>query len=136
MPPKRQTEPSQSYFDEKFEKMEEKLATKACIQQLHDAIKGQSERIEILESKVVIMQKYIARLENSVDDQEQYQRRLCLRIDGIPPVAQGKEESGEQCLKKVKAVFNELKVNIPDAVIDRAHRIGQAKIVAGKEPGR
>ena len=63
----------------------------------------------------MIMENYIARLESSVDDQEQYQRRLCLRIDGIPPVAQGKEESGEQCLKKMKAVFNELKVNIPDA---------------------
>ena len=112
--------------------MEEKLASKACIQQLHDATEGQSERIEILESKVVIMENYIARLENSMDDQEQYQRRLCLRIDGIPPVAQGKEESREQCLKKVKAVFNELKVNIPDAVIDRAYRIGQVKTVAGK----
>ena len=132
MPPKRQPEPSQSYFDEKFEKLEEKLATKACIQQLHDTIKGQSENIEILESKVAIMENVIARLEKHVDDQEQYQRRLCLRIDGIPPVAQGKEESGEQCLKKVKAVFDELNVEIPDAVIDRAHRIGPAKVVAGK----
>ena len=43
-----------------------------------------------------------------------------------------KEKTGEQCLKKVKAVFNELKVNIPDEVLDRAHRIGQAKVVAGK----
>ncbi len=43
-----------------------------------------------------------------------------------------KEETGEQCLKKVKAVFNELKVNIPNDVLDRAHRIGQAKVVAGK----
>ena len=32
----------------------------------------------------------------------------------------------------MKAVFNELKLNIPDAVIDRTHGIGQAKIVAGK----
>ena len=132
MPPKRQTEPSQNYFDEKFEKLEEKLATKECIQQLHDVIKGQRERIEILESKVVVMENYIAKLQDRVDDQEQYQRRLCLRIDGIPPVGQGKDESNEQCLKKVKAVFNELKVDIPDAVIDRAHRIGQAKVVAGK----
>ena len=73
--------------------------TKACIQQLHDAIKGQSERIESLESEVVILENYLARLESSVDDQEQYQRRLCLKIDGIPPAAQGKEESCEQCLK-------------------------------------
>ena len=132
MPPKRQPEPSQSYFDEKFEKLEEKLASKACIQQLHETIKGQSEKIEILETKVAIMENVIARLEKHVDNQEQYQRRLCLRIDGIPPVAQGKEESGEQCLKKVKAVFDELNVEIPDAVIDRAHRIGQARVVAGK----
>ena len=80
----------------------------------------------------MIMENYIVRLENRVNDQEQYQRRLCLRIDGIPPVAQGKEESGNQCLKTVKASFNEQKVSIPDAVIDRAHGIGQANIVARK----
>ena len=79
------------------------------------------------------MENHIAKLENRVDDQEQYQRRLCLRIDGIPPVGQVKDESaGEQCLKKGKAVFNELTVDIPDTVIDRAHRIGQAIVVAGK----
>ena len=83
MQPKRQPEPSQSYFDEKFEKLEEKLVTKACIQQLYDSIKGQSEKIEILESKVALMENIIARLEKHVDDQEQYQCRLCLRIDGI-----------------------------------------------------
>lgn len=54
------TTASLSYFDEKFEKFEEKLATKECIQQLHDVIKGQSQRIEILESKVVVMENYIA----------------------------------------------------------------------------
>ena len=91
MPPKHQPEPSQSYFDEKFEKLEEKLATKACIQQLHDTIKGQSEKIEILESKVAIMENVIARLEKHVDDQERYQRRLCLRIDGSHPLLKGKK---------------------------------------------
>ena len=105
MPPKRQTtEPSQSYFDEKFEKMEEKLATKACIQQLHETIKGQNDKIEILESKVAVMEKYIASLESRMDDQEQYQCRLCLRIDGIQLPGKGKEETamlkkGEGCLQ-------------------------------------
>ena len=55
-----------------------------------------------------------------MDDQEQYHRRLCLRIDGIPAAAPGKSESGEQCLTKVKQIFKKLNVNVPDTVIDRA----------------
>ena len=34
-------------------------------------------------------------------------------------------------LKKVKSVFKELKVTIPDAAIDRAHRIGKPKVKNG-----
>ena len=62
-------------------------------------------------------------LEKRVDDMEQYQRRLCLRINGIPC---SNDESAEDCLRKVKSlVKNDLKVDVPDLAFDRAHRIGK-----------
>ncbi len=124
------TKQQQEYFDAKFAELQRAMATKECIQTLHDTIKSQNERIEILESKMTLMEKYITYLEKGVDDQEQYNRRLCLRIDGI---ATEERESGEKCLAKVKAVFAKLDVDVPDNVIDRAHRIGSPKVVKGKK---
>ncbi len=54
---------------------------------------------------------------------EQYQRRLCLRINGIQRSA---DESAEDCLEKVKSLFKaELNMEIPELAIDRAHRISR-----------
>ena len=107
------------------------MATKDCIKDLHDTIVQQNAKIDALEAKVAILESYIAHMQNGIDEQEQYNRRLCLRIDGITPPKQGQSETGDQCLKKVKSVFKELKVTIPDAAIDRAHRIGKPKVKNG-----
>ncbi len=40
---------------------------------------------------------------------------------------------GSKESEKVKKVFEELKVDVPDTVIDRAHRIGKPKTVNGKQ---
>ena len=122
----------QQILDEKLHKLHESMATKDCIQQLFDKINQQNEKIDILEAKVAVMENYIRKLEQSVDDQEQYHRRLCLRIEGIPAAEKGKGESGEQCLAKVNQMVKKLNVNVPDVVIDRAHRIGKRhQIIVG-----
>ena len=77
-------------------------------------------RIEVLESKNLICENVIALLERKVDDNESYQRRLSLRISGIPNPA----KSEEDCIEKVKMVIDKLDVSIPDFAIDRAHRLG------------
>ncbi len=123
----------QAYFDEKFAELKKEMATKEFIDNLHATIKKQNDKIEMLESKIVIMERHIAQLQNNLDDNEQYNRRMCLRINGIPPVAEGEGETSEMCLEKVKNVFKELEVDVPDAVIDRAHRIGSPRIVKGKK---
>ena len=51
----------------------------------------------------------------------QYGRRLCLRIDSVPTKT---NESSDDVLDSVKSLFKEAKVDIPESVIDRAHRIG------------
>ena len=46
---------------------------------------------------------------------------MCIRIDGIPTA---KDETTDEVLGNIKSLFNDAKVDIPDAVVDRAHRIG------------
>ena len=44
----------------------------------------------------------------------------------------GRGKSGKDCLKKVKGIFKELGVDVPDLVIDRAHHIDVVKEIEGK----
>ena len=53
---------------------------------------------------------------------EQYGRRLCLRIDSVP---KQNNEKAEDVFKFVKGLIQEVSdLEIPEVVIDRAHRIG------------
>ena len=66
--------------------------------------------------------KVIERLEARIDDGEQYSRRMCLRINGVPiPSDNGKEE----CVEKVHKLIKETGIDVPKESIDRAHRIGR-----------
>ena len=135
MPVTRKTETSASHLlhldslhqmlAEKLDKLHESMATKDCIKQLSEKITKQNEKIDSLEAKVEFLEYHIRRLEESVGDQDQYNCRLCLRIAGVPITGEGKNESGEQYLAKVKQVFQALNVNLPDTATDRAHRIGR-----------
>ena len=60
-------EANKAYFDETFSEIRENMATKSCIDKLHSTIKEQSERIEILESKIAVMEEHFALQQNSVD---------------------------------------------------------------------
>ena len=136
-------------LDKKLSTLKEDLATKTCIVSLRETIIEQNTKIETLEAKVVLLESYvkciernkeltkrhgdalesneerIKQLELKADDMEQYQRRLSLRIHGVEQEA---DESASKCLQKVKKIFKEdLKVEIPDTVIDRAHRIGRER---------
>ena len=84
----------------------------------------QDLRISTLEARIVMLEKYIERIEDRNEENEQYQRRLCLRINGIEV---SDDESGDDCLDQVKKVFEDIKVEVPDVAIDRAHRIGKVK---------
>ena len=53
-----------------------------------------------------------------IDDNEQYSRRLCLRVRNVP-LEEG--ESADQILKKVKSLIRECKVTVPDNILNRAH---------------
>ena len=125
------------------------LATKEDINDLKNIIDQQSLKIEMLEAKIVLMEKYKQRIESlekratvndgdmvsvnerlnqlelRADYNEQYHRRLCLRITGVELSERSDGESGPECFQKVKKILKEdLNVDIPNMSIDRAHRIG------------
>ena len=118
------------FMTQKFKDLEEKVATKECISSLHQVICDQNTKISQLEDNIAVLERHVIQLQRKSEENEQYQRRLCLRINGIevPQAA----ESADECLEKVRDVFKELKVSVPDNVIDRAHRVGPTRRVNGK----
>ena len=83
-------------------------------------------RVEILESDVAIIKQSNKLLERTADDNEQYSRRMCLRINGIP-MQEGVKENEDICFKKVKDVLKLLPGGdtVNDWEIGRAHRVGK-----------
>ena len=86
-------------------------------------------RIEELELKHTVYEAHFESLEKRLDDAEQYlddaeqySRRACLRIYGIPLAKS--TETATDCVNKVKDVFKEIGVAVPDDAINRAHRVG------------
>ena len=62
-----------------------------------------------------------AGLRDEVDDVRQYIRRSNMRIYNVPTAA---KENKEDVRKKVVGVINKAGLDISEAQIDRAHRIG------------
>ena len=109
-------------LDNKLSSLANKEDIMGIISSQNAIIEAQNKRIEMLESTVSMLQNNVNVLKQSADTNEQYSRRTCLRITGIPPA---ENESSDEVLEKVKDMFEELNVEIPDECIDRAHRIGK-----------
>ena len=75
----------------------------------------------MLKKQVVELRELNINNQSRNEELEQYDRRLCLRIDGVPTV---KNESSDDVLEFTKSLFKEAKIEVPDNVLDRAHRIG------------
>ena len=108
----------ESILDKKLAELKQELATKDCIEKLQATIAQQERRMAMLEANAIIMQKYTERLELGRDDIEQYQRRLCVRITRTEVPAGGKESS-DDCLSRVKDIFQELKGPVQDRAFAR-----------------
>ena len=92
-------------------------------------IKKLTKELEELESKVSLLQeheknfqKQVSVLKRKNEELQQYGRRLCLRKEGVPSV---ENKSSDDDLDKVKSLITESECEIPNVVIDRAHRIGK-----------
>ncbi|MEW8545710.1 MAG: hypothetical protein AB2693_19485 [Candidatus Thiodiazotropha sp.] len=78
-----------------------------------------NSEITRLTSENVSLKERVVKLEQALDDAEQYSRRNCLRISQFP------EEANESTDGIVMKIADTLKVNISPADIDRSHRIGK-----------
>ena len=104
---------------------------KASIQSQNDKIARQDEEIMSLRSdisklddKVAVLTNALDAVCNKADNNEQYSRRYCLQINGIPTE---KYEKASDCVKKVTEVCRNLQVDISQTDIDRAHHVGRVK---------
>ena len=102
--------------NEAINKLEEKFDQRC--QEYDQKIENLERRVDELEGLV----KVIERLEARIDDGEQYSRRMCLRINGVP-IPSGNDK--EDCVEKVHELIKETGVDVPKDSIDRAHRIGR-----------
>ena len=91
---------------------------------------------EKIESSLSILQQHVQNLKHvntlKFYNIEQYGRRLCLRIDGVPSK---KECKTDKVLETVKEKIKMVGIDIPESVLDRAHRISKAYIdrISGKK---
>ena len=131
-----------SYVDSKFADLKEKFVKELKenllssitslineqnrqIENLNDKLAKQNSSISVLQNNVEVLNEQCSKLRKDIntkcDELEQYSRRQCLRIEGI---VKSRKEKVEDVIYLVKDCFGEADVDIPDTVLDRAHRIG------------
>ena len=124
-----------SYFNTKFSEQEENLTQtfnniiadlkKEITKEIQHEISKQCKQLDsenkMLKKQLVELRELNINNQSRNEELEQYGRRLCLRIDGVPTV---KNESSDDVLQFTKSLFKEAKVEVPDNVLSRAHRIG------------
>ena len=83
------------------------------------------KEIEVLKSKVTLFQDHVGTvkhaLDKKVDELKQYGKKVCLHIEGVKHKV---NEKAEEVLEKVINIIMESEAEIPESVLDRAHRIG------------
>ena len=133
-----------AYLDDKIDKLassESISDIKALVQEQSSLILKLTETVNSQKEKLDKLEESLIECENSLevsrtvstplvikcDDLEQYESRLCLRILDVDG---DDSETSDDVFDKCTELFNKLKLDIPEACIDRAHRIGK------KTPGR
>ena len=117
------------YLDKKFEELKLDLKSQfknEIMDEIKRFIDKKDEKVVVLESQVALLQQHVSALkqqDDKMDELEQYSRRLRLRLEGIPT---NDCKTSEEALNYVKSKIDEAGVEIPDAVIDRAHKIGKS----------
>ena len=131
-----------SYVDSKFANLKEKFVKELKedflssitslineqsrqFENLNDKLTKQNSTISLLQNNVEVLNEQFSKLWNDIntkcDELEKYSRRQCLRLEGI---VKTRKEKAEDDINLFKDCFAEADVDIPDTVLDRAHRIG------------
>lgn len=88
-----------------------------------------AEEMAPLKEEILELRKFrsetineVVSLKMKVDDQEQYSRRMCIRVTGI------NETNGEDTNKLVLDLATQMSVPLKPDDIDRSHRVGNARV--------
>ena len=121
-----------SNIDQKFNKLKLEFLSELKNQikkEDSEAIKTEIKKREELELPISLLQEHVKNFQKQVsilecknEELDQYCRRCCLRIEGVPSV---ENESSGDVSGKVKSLNAKSWCEILDVVIDRAHRIGK-----------
>ena len=77
----------------------------------------------MFQNQILELKKANVKLQNELDELEQYVRRSCIRIDGIPEVSNG---SSEDVFNNTVDMFARVGIEDMEQNIDRAHCIGES----------
>ena len=114
-----------SRSDDKFSELKLNILAELKQQlkaEVEEAFKNELKTVSVLQIDVKICQNQVKEMQQANEELEQYGRRLCIRIDGVPTVD---NETSNEVLDKVKCLIKENSYDISDVVIGRAHRIGK-----------
>ena len=100
------------------------------IQCLEAKVEEQDAKIKQLESVLSVRENVMQKLEVRCDDNEQYSKRSCLRINNIE--YDKNCQSASDTLNKVKKCYGDMGVSFDERAIDRAHGIGRTYEKGGK----
>ena len=106
--------PNKDQMKDLLDTLETKLHETVCekIKKAVDPLNTKTEQLELKHSvygaHFVGLEKRLDYVEKYLDDKEQYSRRSCLRIHGIP--LPKKAETAAECMRKVKEVFREIEL--------------------------
>ena len=112
---------SQSEFMQQFSDFKNEIFTEFRSILKEEINIALSQQKEFYERKICKLEERINDLENGLEEIEQYQRRLCIRIDGVPTTA---NETADEVFKNTEKLIQEACPDILSSQIDRAHRIG------------
>ena len=116
-------EKSQSFTSEKYESV---LKTLKSLNQMTNTLgKKDAELTKIADSLAERANRVeqAVRIDGAIDEVQQYSRRDCLEITGIPILP---EENPKQLIKEIGTLIN---VNVEDAHLAAAHRLPDTKNV-------
>ena len=77
----------------------------------------------MFENQILELKQAYVKLQNELDELEQYGRLSCIRIDGIPEVS---NESSADVFNNIVDLFVRVGIEDIEQNIDRAHRIGKS----------
>ncbi|KAL8608722.1 hypothetical protein ACOMHN_067674 [Nucella lapillus] len=96
-----------------------KAVAAQVVEPLRKEISGLRKTLTELHSTIESKEQQIMKLQDRVDELEQYGRRNSVRITSVPEV------KGESTDDVVKALCKQIDIEIADDMIDRSHRVGR-----------